>query len=30
LAFIVIAIFSLSLASAKTKYDLEQKFGGKE
>ena len=28
LAFFVIAIFTLSLASAKTKYDLDQKFGG--
>jgi hypothetical protein len=30
LAFFVIAIFSMSLASAKAKYDLEQKYGGKE
>jgi len=30
LAFFIIAIFSMSLASAKAKYDLEQKYGGKE
>ena len=28
LTFFVIAIFTLSLTSAKTKYDLDQKFGG--
>ena len=28
LTFFVIAIFTLSIASAKTKYDLDQKFGG--
>ena len=28
LVFFVIAIFSMSMASAKTKYDLDQKFGG--
>jgi len=30
LAFFVIALFSISLATAKAKYDLETKFGGKE
>ena len=28
LAFFIIAIFSMSMASAKAKYDLDQKFGG--
>ena len=28
LAFFVIAIFSMSLASAKAKHDLDQRFGG--
>jgi len=28
LAFFVIAIFSMSMASAKAKYDLDQRFGG--
>lgn len=28
LAFFVIALFSISLATAKAKYDLETKFGG--
>ena len=28
LAFFVIAIFSMSFASAKARYDLDQKFGG--
>ena len=30
LTFFIIAIFSMSFASAKAKYDLEQKYGGKE
>ncbi len=30
LAFFVIAIFSMSMASAKAKYELDQKFGGEE
>jgi hypothetical protein len=30
LVFFVIAIFSMSLASAKAKHELDQKFGGDE